>query len=255
MKNFFLIFFWKCAAMLIVSHAQAQQRIALSDVQKILLTTAEGSMGPSTEIDMEVINENGKWNSYQVIRDFFNTDQGGERSSISLERKLIATLSALQITAFLNSIATIKPVLDDHTFNLSTAKLKADLQKEVREPGKTSKLNDLIDDAAISRAILGVIKDIGVADWGKTCSISIVKTNGDVLKMETRHLYITMLPWTMNKQDSYDVNINAFFIAAMGNQQYPNRATLDINNLEDCIYDYLGGNKIAGTLKMTKPGN
>lgn len=227
-----------------INNATFAQKINLTDISKILLTAKDGGMNGGREIDVEIVKEHGHWNSYQIMKDVFNADYdphthvGGEPTMHSTERKQIATLTKQQIIDFLNSVAIIKPQYSLNTFNFFPAVLIAELRKNVKGTvNETPKLEDIITEVSLQQALAGIIKDESGYDAFVHCDIRIVKANNDVLKMQTEHLYTTMLPWKINGQDSYDMNINRFFIAAMGKIVYPNKEILGVKALEDEIYN------------------
>lgn len=220
----------------VFANAVPAQQINPSPIRKILLTTGWGGMANSETIGMEVVNEDGQWNSYQVLKDVFNSDAGGEPSVHTTARKQITTLTQQQVMDFLNSIAVIKPHYNLKTFNLLPAKLIAGLRKNTKGTVEKPKLETYINETSLYQALANIIKDETVLDAAINCSISIVKGNGDTLKMESSHMYATMLPWRINGRNSYDMNINRFLIAAMGNMDYPNKYILSNDALKETIY-------------------
>lgn len=221
----------------VIAYPVFAQKIEPGDIDKILLTAKDGSLSGGSEIDMELVKERGHWNSYQIMKDYFNSDMGGAPSMHSTERKLITTLTQQQIADFLNSIAIIKPQYDLNTFNLTPAVLIAGLRKNVKHSDETPKLETIITDTALQQVLAGMIKDEAGYDVMMHCDIRVVKNNGDILKLETDHMYVTMLPWKINGQDSYDMNINRFFDAAMGKTDYPNKMGINVKAFNNIVFD------------------
>jgi hypothetical protein len=215
----------------------AQQKINAQEITKIILQDNEGDMDSDLGISIEVRYEHGRWNSYQTKVDVEEDLKHNENKS-SDTRIGITTLDKLVVNDFLNSIAVIKPQLDWHIFGITTESLKVGLKPSKLTGKNVPQLSDYINDKTIEAGIIASKYDGGM-DIGVYCSIQIIKNNNDTIRMESRNQTVCMLPWTMNKHETFDLSINRFFVAAMGNKSYPNKERLQTITMKGAIEEHI----------------
>jgi hypothetical protein len=228
-----------CVAGLFIHPVKAQQKIVPADVKKIILDCGNDYIPRGGDnYEFEVLNEQGKWNSYQTGENV--TDSNQPESNIhSVERTQIGTLSAQQIANFLSCLTVIKPQFDAKALNITPAVLIAEIKQKAKDTAdNTIQLSDFITETNVQHAITNAMQDVSV-DTYDYCRIRVIKNNNDTLKIETGHSYATMLPWAINKVDTYDMGINDFFIAAMCNRDYPNKEMLSLRHLKENICQFI----------------
>jgi len=238
MKKYLLYLIPLCIVGLFSHPAKAQQKIAPAEVKKIILDCGSGGIGGGDALEFEVLNEQGKWNSYQTAEDVFEKNRP-DLNRHSTGRTGIGTLSAQQITDFLNCIAVIKPQFDAKGLNITAAALITEIKQKTKDTtGNIIQLNNIITEAVVRQTITNAMRD-GDVDTYRNCSIRIIKSNNDTLKIETSNDYATMLPWTIDKIKTFDMGINDFFIAAMCNRNYINKWILSLHHLKENIYQFI----------------
>lgn len=228
---FFAVFLMTC------SNIHGQQKTSQHDVKKILFTTKEAGMGGQVKVSFEVVQEHGQWNSYQTSK-LIESDYHPASNETSEIRLLIATLDPKAVTAFLNSIAVIKPKFDWREFGITPATLKKGLQAD--KNGTIFKFYDLVNNKSIEQAII-FCRESYYTDIGLNCTIKVVKNNRDTIKIESGNQTICMLPWHIGSKETFDIAISQFFILAMGKEDYPNKFRMKTSTLENDVWEKLDG--------------
>lgn len=217
----------------------AQVKPAPGQVKKILVHNANGGLGGGESADIEVITENGGWNSYLVRR---------TKNELMLRRKpydtvmhqLIATLRPALLTNLLTGIAVLKPAITRSTFGLTAPGLIAELKAGAKTPVTDEPdFNKLITRKVIDQVIRKSVVDEVVMDDFEYSEVDVITKHNDTIKLSTRILCPTKLPWTIGKQLTYDMAINNFVLAAIGKENVPNKITLSIGSLKEAIYKYI----------------
>jgi|GEM_PF-4575054 len=219
--------------------AKAQIKLAPIQVKEILVRNTVAGLGGSTSADVKVVAEAGKWNSYLTHKTSYSR-MPGRQSYDSVSQKFIAVVSPILLNNMLTGIAAVKPAITSSTFNLTPNKLIAELKNGAKLPVSNSPdFEKLITQKDINDAIAKNIVDIGAMDVYVYCEVDIVTRKNDTVKLKTRNFYPTKLPWMINNQATYDMAINNFVVAAIGNEDVPNKEALNISSLKESIYKYI----------------
>ena len=221
------------------SEARAQIKLAPAQVSKILVHNAAGGLGGSESADIEVIPESGGWNSY-LVRKTKNELRLRRKPYDTVMHQFIRNLRPSLVANLLNGIAVIKPVITPSTFGLTAPGLIAELKAGAKAPVTDAPdFNKLITQKAIDQVIRKTVVDEVVMDDFEYSEVSVITKSNDTIKLSTRILCPTKLPWTIGKQVTYDMAINNFVLAAIGKENVPNKITLSIGSLKEAIYKYI----------------
>jgi hypothetical protein len=227
---------------LLACSAFAQQTIKPAEINKILITSAAWGMGGGGGSDFEVLHEHGKWNIYYV-RQF--GEQLREPSYNQSFHIPIGAMSPLLLANFLNSVAVIKPQLNWRMFGLTPASFKTAPSK--KSSPKTPKIEDFINDKTLEEAIKAS-GDNGIMDFMPTATIKIVKSNNDTLKIESHEQSLCMVPWTIGKTKTFDINISCFVSAVINNCDYANYDRLRPDELKHNVLNYIEDNYASAAI-------
>jgi len=224
---------------LLCCDAIAQVKLAPSQVKKILVHNAVGGRGGGESADIEVIWETTGWNSY-LVRRTKNEIMLGRKPYDTTMRQLIATLPPSLIGNMIAGIAVLKPALTRTTFGLTAAGLIAELKNGAKAPVTTAPdFNKLINQQLIDQIIAKTVVDEIVMDDFEYSEVDVITKHNDTVKLSTRILCPTKLPWTIGRHVTYDMAINNFVLAAMGKEAVPNKRTLSIGSLKEAIFKYI----------------
>ncbi|WP_184545365.1 hypothetical protein [Mucilaginibacter sp. FT3.2] len=213
-------------------------KLAPTQIKEIVVHNATGSLGGGLAADMEVILEDGKWHSYLTRKT--SSLRIRNKSYDSTLHKLIATINPIIINRLLNGIAIIKPVITPATFRLTPLALITELKDSATVPITHSPdFAKLIRQKVINNVISKTVVDMNVMDDFEYCQILIITLKNDTIKLDTRNLCPTKQPWAFNNKPTYNMAFNNFVVVAMGTEDLPNKTTLNINCLKECIYKYV----------------
>jgi len=232
----FLLFFGK--------PAYAQVKLSIDDIQKINLIDASGGLGGGRLTKFEIIRQNDKWKCYQTLQSYsellwWQKDSATLKSLNSKDRHFIKDVNPQAINDLLQSVSIIKPVFKPEYLNVTADIVikKLDSAKLVRYTGKKhDEFMALLRNKGRFNAILDSLQHDGWTDDGPYCGIEIIKNNNDTIKVETYRQVDFMLPWQINKVNSYDVNIGRFFSNTIGDYPYSARGRLTGDYLPQNIY-------------------
>jgi len=217
----------------------AQVRLAPSQVKKILVHNAVGGLGGGESADIEVLPEAGGWNSY-LVRRTKNEIMLRRKPDDTVEHQFITTIAAPILTKLLSSIAVVKPVITPSTFGLTAPGLIAELKAGAKVPVTDAPdFTKLISQKVIGQVIRKSVVDEVVMDDFEYSEVDVVTRRNDTIKLSTRTLCPTKLPWTIRGHMTYDMAINNFVLAAIAKENVPNKITLSIGSLKEAIYKYI----------------
>lgn len=221
--------------------AWSQTWLAPEQVKEILISTYSGGLIGHTYAGITVVPEAGKWHSY-IIRKSNDEVAQPAKSYDSILYRPVAVLNTALLNDMLNGATIIKPVITPSTFNITAQNLIAELKSSARaivtQPVNFGKLiNQQVIDSTIKKLVVNSIYMDALA----AVDIRIVSKQNDTLKISTRNFNVTKLPWTVGtgKQHTYNMNINNFVLAAMGNENLPNKDNLTIGSLKESIFKYI----------------
>lgn len=238
----------KPAAILLITvacftNAWSQTKLSIHQVKQIDISTYGGGLGGYSSAHIKVVPEAGKWNSYitrkvSAIRLPVQTN----KSYDSILNRHAAVLTTEQVNNLLNSTIDIKPVVTASTFKLTAqaliTELKASAKTAVAQPVNFGRIiTQPIIDSTIKKAMVNPI----IMDAHAAIDIYIISKQNDTLKLSTRNLNPTKLPWkigTGNKY-TYNMSINNFVLAAINNQDLLNKQQLSIDYLKEDIFRYI----------------
>jgi hypothetical protein len=250
MRGFFLLLIFFNFSSLFT---KAQKNVALNEVKKINLLDLQWSpLGINRRTEFEIVNENGNWKCYQTKQAYNNirmrpTDNLQKENST--ERKFVKPIDEKKINSLLSSVRNIKPHFNWKIFNITSKTLlrvedslfMISLLKKFPVYHQMA-VNDLKKKSNIKQAINFLqFKDYWTDDY-PTCVIEIIKTNNDTVKIVSHRQMDFMLPWMIGNTATYDLNINRFFTAAMGDYAYSNKKRLNGGDMPRKIMDYIGAN-------------
>lgn len=215
---------------------QAQARLMAVQVKEFLIHNTVGGLGGTTSADIKVIPEAGKWYSY-LTQKTNHSRLPMYKSYDSVVHRFIAVLSPTVVNKLLNGIAVIKPKITPATFSLSPQQLIGELKNGAKLPvASTPHFEKLITQHIINHVIAKTVVDETIMDDFEYCEMDIITRHNDTVKLSTRNLCPTKLPWTLNGRATYDMAVNYFIVAAIGTENVPNRLTLNLSYLKESIY-------------------
>ncbi|MGZ3757990.1 MAG: hypothetical protein ACXVAY_11010 [Mucilaginibacter sp.] len=234
----------------------AQKEIPANEIKKINLIDIQWSpTGISRQTSFEIFKGDSSWLCYQT-KQLYRGDgmlleklKNAEylKKEISDDRKFVKKINSQTIDSLLKTITVIKPTINYNAFGIKPAIV-------INNPGSifpenvsnkfTSQHSKIITKAIknkqhIHRAIdYLVFHDFWTDDY-PTCVIEIILKNNDTTKIVSRQQMEYMMPWTINKIKSFDININHFFINATGDYLYSNKYRLSGSGMPRKIYQYI----------------
>ncbi len=224
---------------LLCCDAIAQVKLAPSQVKKILVYNAYGGLGGGESADIEVVPEATGWNSY-LVRRRINEIMLRRKPYDTIMRQLITTLPPSLIVSMITGIGVLKPTITRTTFGLTAAGLIAELKGGAKAPVTIAPdFNKLISQKLIDEVIAKSVVDEVVMDDFEYSEVDVITKHNDTIKLSTRILCPTKLPWTIGHHVTYDMAINDFVVAAIGKETVPNKLTLSIGSLKEAIYKYI----------------
>lgn len=238
----------KLAAILLITiacftHVWAQTRLSVQQVKQIDISTYGGGLGGYASAYIKVVPEAGKWSSYitRKVSDITFPVQTSKSYDSVLHRHA-AVLTTEQVNHLLNSTIDIKPVVTASTFKLTAqaliTELKASAKTEVTQPVNFGRIiTQPIIDSTIKKLMVNPV----IMDALAAVDIYIISKANDTLKLSTRNLNPTKLPWQIGTGNrlTYNMDINNFVLAAMGNQDLLNKSQLSIGYLKEDIFRYI----------------
>jgi hypothetical protein len=229
------------ATLLLIFHllsAHAQSKVESGQVKKILVHNAVGGLGGGESADIEVVPEAGGWNSYLVRRTKYGPML--RKPDDIVEHQLITTLRPALIANLLTGIAVLKPAITQSTFGLTAPGLIAELKAGAKSPVTDAPdFSKLISQKRVDQITRKLVVDNVVMDDFEYSEVDVVTKHNDTIKLSTRILCPTKLPWTIGHHVTYNMAINNFVLAAIGKENVPNKFTLSIGSLKEAIYKYI----------------
>jgi hypothetical protein len=217
----------------------AQVKLIPALVKKILVHNANGGLGGGESADIEVVHEANGWNSY-LVRRTKNEIMLRRKPYDTVEYQLIAIVPPVLIAKLLHGIAVLKPTITPSTFGLTAPGLIAELKAGAKAPvTDTPDFGKLISQKLVDQIIARTVVDQVVMDDFEYSEVDVVTKHNDTIKLSTRILCPTKLPWTIGRHVTYDMAINNFVLAAIGKENVPNKVTLSIGSLKETIYKYI----------------
>jgi hypothetical protein len=182
---------------------EAQQNTP-ANIKKIILQDTGSDLIYFNETRVEIVNEQGHWNSYQISQ---VTEMGNQKERDSV-RKYIVTLEAGAIGKFLHSLTILKPAFNWREFGITPATMRADLQAGNKEtiPG----FEKVVNEQTIAKAINDMGTMIRFTDDKSYCSIKIVDNREDTTTIKSGFQTLCMLPWRFNNHQTFNMGITAF---------------------------------------------
>ncbi|MDB5159314.1 MAG: hypothetical protein JWR50_4021 [Mucilaginibacter sp.] len=231
--------------------SKAQQKVNIGDIKKIDFLDAEGALGFGRKTEFEVTNINNEWLCNQTKQHYDITYSRPGKNAYyedenAVQQKFVKKVDKQTIIDFLKSIAVVKPKFSSAALNITPQTIihYADTSKfadKAKNNLSTEQIQIILTEALkpenIKEAIDSLQHDWWTDDY-PYCRIQIILKNNDTVKIETNRQPSYMLPWRINKIESYDLNINNFFIAVMGDYKKSNKSRLDGNYLPEQIWDY-----------------
>ncbi len=215
---------------------RAQVKLAVTDVKEITVGTWTAGLLGHESSQLRIIPEDSTWNSYLISKSQASSNTNAKSYDSTLNR-LIARLDPTLVDHFLQQLAVIKPRLTPETVGLTPRVLIADLQRGAGyTPPDQSNVNGVITQSIINNTIANTVTNPIVLDFVEGCRMLIYTRSNDTIKINSRVWCLTKLPWTVNNQQTYDVAINNFVVAAMGKEDFTLKYTLSINSLIERIY-------------------
>jgi hypothetical protein len=206
-----------------VPNSFAQVNVSLSEVAKIHIADGAWYLGGSYRNEYELVNESGKWKSYQIRESYYrNNLKARSRAEIfekrdSVEHRFIKIVPQDSITLFLNVIRTVKPKFNAADLKISipeiTKRVDTGSLKHLNKQD-TKIFNSFFNTRAKLNHLLDTVQYDGWTDDAPLSAIEIIKKSGDTIKIVSRRQVSYMLPWVINKVPTYDLRINQFFITA-----------------------------------------
>ncbi|MBW4889712.1 hypothetical protein KXQ82_08290 [Mucilaginibacter sp. HMF5004] len=197
----------------------AQQTLVLNNVKKIDLIDRGGGLGGGHEAKYSIFNEGGNWICY---REYFSLSsmwhdkhEDDAKKEMAISHKYIKKVSLDVLQSLLMSAQHIKPRLNWKDFNISAQTLITYNDTSLHAgwvPKKwKGRFEKYYSDSTIKVAIEALQHDSWTDD-GPFCGIHIIGKNNDTVKIESYRQVYYMLPWKVNKVESYDMSITNFFV-------------------------------------------
>jgi hypothetical protein len=221
---------------LLLTNAQAQLKITPSDVREITVNTVVAGLLGNMSTFVKVVPVGGVWRSYIVhkARTLYSSDNINYDSTLN---RLITEVDPLLVNRFLQGITVIKPRRTRETFGLTPNGLIAGLRRDAKSTlTDTDILDSVITQSIIDSTITSTVTNPIVLDAFEGCTLSIITKSSDTTKINTRVYCPTKLPWTINNKQTYDMSINNFVVAIMGQEDVVSKYNLSINSLIERIY-------------------
>ncbi len=217
----------------------AQVKVTSTQVKEIVIHNAVAGLGGGMSADVKVVAEKDEWHSYLVRKT--SQQLNPERKSYdSTLHRFIAVISPQLLNHLLSGIAVINPAVTPLTFGLTAQKLIEGLKNDAKAPiTQAPHFEKLITQKVIDDAIIKSVVGIDRTDDYEYCEVTIFTTRNDSVKLSTGNLCPTKLPWTFNNHFTYDMAVNNFVAAAIGNEDIPNKEALNISSLKESIYNYI----------------
>jgi len=232
--------------------ARAQVKLTPPQVKEIVIHNAAGGLGGGMSADVKVFAENGEWHSY-LIQKTSKQLNPERRSYDSTLHRFIAVINPQLVNHLLGGIAVIRPAITPSTFGLTAQKLIEGLKNDAKAPiTQTPDFEKLITQKVIHDAIVKSVVGIDRMDDFEYCEVTIFTRHNDSVKLSTRNLCPTKLPWTFNNHFTYDMGVNNFVVAAIGNEDIPNKQALNISSLKESIYNYIDDQNPAAPIATFK---
>ncbi|MEO6980728.1 MAG: hypothetical protein ABI113_20205, partial [Mucilaginibacter sp.] len=222
------------------------------EIKKIHLIDSEWALGFSRLTEFDIVNENNKWNCYQIKQKYTwdpldkNKDYYAKQNSE--QRKFVKKINAEAINGLFKTISTVKPAHNWKIYGITPVKVASTVDTvylkkwEPKQPKAERQIfvNELKKPANIKAAIDSVQHYSWTDDY-PVCAIEIIKRNNDTVKVYSNNQIDYTLPWMVNCASSYDLNINKFFADAMGDYRNSNHDRLTgtdfIYKIQEYIYD------------------
>lgn len=220
----------------LVTQVWAQVKLTPGQVKEIVISSGAGGIGSGGSAEIKVVFEAGKWRSY-LTRKAREEMHSPEKTYDSTLNRFITVINSQIVTKLLSGIGIIKPTITPSTFSLTSEGLISELKKGARTPIKDAPdFRKLITPKIINEVIAKTIKGTSLMDYVEYCSINIVTRDHHSIQLSTRNVCPTKLPWILGKRVTYDMAMNNFIEAAMGNEELPNKEALGISYLKESIY-------------------
>ncbi|TSJ38808.1 hypothetical protein FO440_20090 [Mucilaginibacter corticis] len=229
----------------------AQIKVNISDIKKKDFVDAESALGFGRETKFELAPVNNQWLCNQT-KQRYNAAYAspGEKAYYerenSVQQKFVKKIDEQTIVDFLKSIAVVEPKFSSAALNITpqtishyadTSKFADKAKNNLSAKQIQIVLTEELKPEHIKEAIDSLQHDWWTDDY-PYYSIHIILKNNDTVKIETNRQPGYMLPWRINKIESYDLNINKFFVAVMGSYKQSNKNRLEGGYLLSQIWDY-----------------
>ncbi len=224
MRYFFACFTLYLLSISVPTQSYAQISLTINDIAKIHFIDGAGYLGGYYRNEYDLLPENGQWKTYQTHESYsrYNRHRGNPKDLFekkdSSEYKFIRNLPADSIDLFLKTLRVIKPKFDPAALHISIPQLTVQVDTQLKSMDKKHLqiFNSFFDTPAKLYHLLDTLQYDVWTDDSPYSVMEIIRKNRDTIKVYTTRQVDYMLPWTVNGVSSYDININHFFMAAIG---------------------------------------
>ncbi|EHQ30621.1 hypothetical protein Mucpa_6570 [Mucilaginibacter paludis DSM 18603] len=214
-----------------------QVKLSIEQIKKITVQTTVAGMRTGNSESFEIVSEAGQWKSFRTIKD---SSGFGLQAQKNTTYKLLGILPPADVGDLLNCITHTKTGINSSTFDLNPKRLISELKSGAKIPiSEAPDFDKLISQTIIDEAVAKTVIKMDIMDYLTFCEVDIISKRNDTIKVTSRNMCPTKLPWTINNKISYDMGINKFIEAAAGNENIPNKELLNVNSLKAAIFKYI----------------